>query len=183
MEVARAGAHDQVEVAEPARGHVEGGHAAGDHVAVEDHGRVGAALVGGEEVDDRVAAGLLLAVAGEAEVDRERALGGELLRRLQQQVELALVVGDAAPVEPLVADRRLERLALPELERVGRLHVEVPVAEDGRRLVGPGRGADLADRERLPLPVDDLGCAAGGADVLAQPFPGRARRAGAPGRR
>ena len=41
--------------------------------------RVGAALVGGEEVDDRVAADLLLAVAGEAHVDGQLARGREPL--------------------------------------------------------------------------------------------------------
>ena len=43
----------------------------------------------------------------------------ELLGRLQLHPELALVVGDAARVEPLAADGRLERIGLPELERVG----------------------------------------------------------------
>ena len=42
---------------------VEARHVAADHAAVEDDRRVGAALVGLEELDDRVAPGLLLAVA------------------------------------------------------------------------------------------------------------------------
>jgi len=46
-------------------------------------------------------AGLLLAVAGEADVDRQFAGLGEPASRAQQQVELALVVGDAAGVEVL----------------------------------------------------------------------------------
>ena len=71
----------EVEVDEPARRDRELGHAARRHAAVEDQRRVGAALVGGEEVDDRVAAGLLLAVAGEADVDRQLAGGRELAPR------------------------------------------------------------------------------------------------------
>ena len=62
-----------VEVAEPARGDVERRPVALDHPAVEDHAGVGAALVRGEVVDDRMAAGLLLAVAGEAHVHRQLA--------------------------------------------------------------------------------------------------------------
>ena len=76
------------------------------HPAVEDHAGVGAALVLRDVVDDRVAADLLLAVEREAEVDRQRARLDEPLRRLEEEPELALVVGDAAPVRPLAADRR-----------------------------------------------------------------------------
>ena len=54
-------------------------------------------------VDDRVAADLLLAVAREAQVDRQRVRLDEPLRRLEDDPELALVVGDAARVRPLVA--------------------------------------------------------------------------------
>jgi hypothetical protein len=170
VQVLLAGADGDVEVAEPARGDVEGRPAAREHVGVEDHGGVGAALVRLEVVDDRVAARLLLAVAGEAQVDRQRALPGEALRRLQQEEELALVVRDAATQEPLALDGRVERGHAPELERVGRLDVEMPVAEDGRRTVRVLRRADLTDRERRAFPVGQLGRPAGRAQLLAQPF-------------
>ena len=46
------------------------------------------------------------------------------------------------------------------------------------------RRADLADRERLPLPVDELALAAGVAHEVAAPTRRRARRRRrAPGRR
>ena len=80
----------------PARRDVERGHVAPDHAAVEDDRRVAAALVGGEEVDDRVPAGLLLAVAAEADVDRQLAGLRELARGDEQHVELPLVVDRAA---------------------------------------------------------------------------------------
>ena len=121
-----------MEVTDTAHGDVEPRHVALDHAAVEHDRRIGAALVGGDPVDDRVAPDLLLAVAGDAQVDRELAGGGEQLGGLEQHVELALVVGDAARVEPVVALDELERIRVPELERVGRLHVEVPV----ERIVG-----------------------------------------------
>ena len=114
-----------------------------------------------QEVDDRVAAGLLLPVAGEAHVDRQLAGGGETPRGLEQHEELPLVVGDASRVEPAVALVELERRRVPELERVGRLHVEVAVAEDGRGASPrPERPAPRRS-ERLPLPVDESAVTAG----------------------
>ena len=86
------------------------GSLAADHAAVEDDRRVRAALVGLEELDDRVAAGLLLAVAAEADVDRQLAGPRELARAGEQHVQLALVVDRAAPVEVAVADLGLERV-------------------------------------------------------------------------
>ena len=183
MEVALARLDPDMEVADSARRDVERRLPAPRHVGVEDHGGVGPALVLADPVDDRVAADLLLAVARDADVDRQRALGGEQRRRLQQQVELALVVGDAACVEPLVPDRRLERRALPQLERRRRLDVEVAVDEHCRRGVGVGRRAQLADRERPLAVVDELALAAGAAHEIAQPRRPRGRRPGAPGRR
>src|SRR5205814_10137427 len=134
--------------------------------------RVRAGVVGGEVVDDRVAADLLLAVAGEAQVDRERVRLDELLRRLEQDEDLALVVGDAARVRPAVPHRQLERLALPEVERRGRLHVEVAVAEDRGRPLGVAGRRDLAQRELLLAERGQLGGAPDPADELADPLPG-----------
>src|SRR5581483_9627435 len=115
------GAERDVEVGEPARRDVERRQVAADHAAVEDDGGVGAALVAREEVDDRVAADLLLAVAAEADVHRQLAGERELARRGELHVEEALVVDGAAAVEVLTADLRLERRRLPELQRVRRL--------------------------------------------------------------
>ena len=92
VQVALAGAERDVEVRHPARGDIERRHVAPDHPAVEDDRRVRPALVGLEELDDRVAAGLLLAVAAEPDVDRQLAGLRKLARRRQQHVELALVV-------------------------------------------------------------------------------------------
>ena len=88
----------------------------------------------------------------------------------EQHVELALVVDGAAAVQIVAADLRLERVALPQLERVGRLHVEVPVADHRRRALRSARRAQLADRERLAVPVDHLALAARLADQRAHPL-------------
>ncbi len=147
-----------------------------EHAAVEDDRRVRAAVVDGEVVDDRVAADLLLAVAGEAQVDGQRVRLDELLRRLEQDEDLALVVGDPARVRPVVADRQLERIGLPEVERRRRLHVEVPVAEDGRRVRRVGRRRDLAERELLLAERRQLGGAADAAGSARRPTRRRASR-------
>ena len=178
VEVALAAAEAEVVVDVAARRDVERRQARADHPGIEDDRRVGPALVGRDEVDERVAGRLLLAVAAEADVDGELAGARELAGRREQHVQLPLVVDGAAAVEIAVADLGLERRTLPEPERVGRLDVEVPVAEDGRRGVGAARRADLADRERLTVPVHEVGVAACAADELAHPLPA-ARTSGA----
>src|SRR5581483_237993 len=172
VEVALAGADVHVEGDQASRRQLEHRQVAAEHAAVEDDRGVRAAAVGGEVVDDRATADLLLPVAREAEVDGQRACLDEPLRGAQQDPELALVVGDAAPVRPLAADRELEGIALPALERRGRLHVEVPVAEDGGRVRRVGGRRDLAERELLFAERSELRGAPDPADALADPLAG-----------
>ena len=86
---------------------------------------------------------------------------------------MRLVVGDAARDELAVALDERPRVGLPELERVGRLHVEVGVREDGRRRV-PRRRRDVPDDERPAAPLLDLGGAARLADPRRGPLRGGA---------
>ena len=171
MKVAGACPDPDVEVDEPARRNVEQRHIALQHPGVEDHARIGTALVGCEEVHDRVATGLLLAVAADAQVDRQPARL-QLLGGLELHVELPLVVGDPAPIQTPVPNGRLEWIGFPELERRRRLDVEVSVADHRRALAVPRRRGDLAERQRMPLPVDELCVAAGAAHEVAHPLAG-----------
>ena len=126
----------------------EGRLTAPDHPAVEDQRGVGGAFVGVDPLLDRVAADLLLAVEGEADVDGQRTCFGQLSHGLDENEHVALVVGDPAREQAAVPLRELEGRRLPQVERVGRLYVEVRVAEGGgRRLRLLGR-RDLADDER-----------------------------------
>jgi hypothetical protein len=95
--------------------------------------RISPALVSLDDLDDRMTAGLLLAVAGEAHVDRKLTGCLELAGCRQQEVELTLVIGDTAGIQPVTADLRLERSRVPQLQRIGRLDVKVAVAEHRRR--------------------------------------------------
>ncbi len=170
VQVTLTGADPDVEGGEPASGDRERRKVPVLHATVEDDARVGAALVLLQKLDDRLATDLLLAVGDDADVDRQRALGGEQAGCVQQHPELALVIRHAAGIQPLAADRRLERVRLPELQRRRRLDVEVPVAEDRRGVGGVARSGDLADDER-PLPVrDELGLAAAAANLVRDPL-------------
>ncbi len=175
VEIALPRRHLDVEGDEPARREAEHRHVDAEHSAVEDDARVRAPLVLLDPVDDRRSADLLLAVAREAEVDRQRVLLDEPLRGLEQDVDLPLVVGDAARVCPVVADRQLEGVRLPQVERRRGLHVEMAVDEDGGRVVGIHRRADLTERELLLAVRDELGGSAAlrtdeVADPLARPL-------------
>ena len=171
VKVARAASNLQLERHHAARPRAHRRHAAALHRRVEDDARVGAALVVREELDDRLPADLLLAVARDPQMNGQRTFRGEERRALQQRPELALVVGDAARVDPLVANRRLERLAVPELERRRRLHVEVAVDEDRRRVAVARRRGNVADDERLRVRLLQLRLPAGTANEVANPLP------------
>ena len=103
---------------------------------------------------------------------RKRVLLDETLRRLEQDEHLPLVVGDASRVRPLVLDRQLVRLRLPELERRRRLHVEVAVHERSRCVVWILRRAKVAERELLLAERRQLGSAARAPDEIAHPLAG-----------
>jgi hypothetical protein len=101
------------------------------------HGALPQAVIGGEEIrvgaDEGREVGtadLLLALDEELELEGELAV---LLyvqaQRLYAGQHVALVVGDPTGVESPVPHRRLERLALPEIQGFGRLHVVVPVGQ------------------------------------------------------
>ena len=170
VKIALTGPDPHVEVRNAARRQLEHRNPHLHHVPVEDHADVAATLVRLEEVDDRVAARLLLAVTREAHVHGQRTLGGQESGCLEQHVELTLVVGDSPGVEPPVPHLGLERLALPLVERVGRLDVEMPVGDHGRRRIGVGGRPELADHERMPDPLLHVGLAARGPNEVPHPL-------------
>ena len=73
MEVALSRPDSDVEIDHPARRYMENRRARPEHRGVEDHRRIGSTLVRSDELDDLVAAGLLLPVAHEADVDGQLA--------------------------------------------------------------------------------------------------------------
>ena len=107
----------------------------------------------------------------DADVHGQRVLLAKQLGRLQEREELALVVGDPACVVPAVALVELERRRLPELERRGRLDVEVPVDHHRRRIAAAVRiRGDVADDELALSEPDELRLAAAALDEVAHPF-------------
>ena len=120
------------------------------HACVGNHDAVALefAFVLLEKLDERFAADLLLALYDERQVARQLGAGLEIrLDRLEMGEVLALVVAGAAREEVAAAKRRLERRAVPQLERLGRLNVVVAVHEKVRLgAVAPARRGGSDDR-------------------------------------
>ncbi len=96
----------------PRRAIVIAGQVAFEEARVADESEVGreTIAVGGQPRVEVDRARLLLALEDEPEVDRQLAARGqERLRRPQVEVELALVVGNAATEDPVADHDRLER--------------------------------------------------------------------------
>src|SRR4051794_12779213 len=113
--------------------------------------------------------GFLFAVAAEANVHRKLACLRELAGGREKHVERPLVVDCAAAIDIAVTDLGLEGVAFPQLERVWRRHIEMPIAEDRRR-VATVRCAYFPDRERLAVPVDEFALTARLAHPRADPL-------------
>ncbi|MFW6075067.1 MAG: hypothetical protein ACOC9Y_05680, partial [Chloroflexota bacterium] len=77
-----------------------------------------------------------------------------------------ILVGESPNMDGVVAQRRLERLALPQLQRLGRLFVVVAV-EQHRGLTGPG--ARFGEDDRLAPGGQGGGVKAQVAQVIHQP--------------
>ena len=100
-------------------------------------------------------------------VSMKRALSVFLVTTAVGVVALG-IVARTARIEPPVAHDGIERVGGPEAARLGRLHVVVPVDQNGRR-IGPAR-AQLARAERVAVARQHLAAAAGRDDALAGPF-------------
>jgi len=134
VQIARRALRFHFHVAEAAEADAERGDAFGVEGRVGDEGDVSLQLllVFGDVFRDGRAADFLFAFDEHFDVQREGA--GECFEgfeRLDVGVHLALVVDGAAGVDVTVADFRFEGRGDPEFERVGRLDVVVPVAENG----------------------------------------------------
>ena len=138
-------------------------------------------MVADERLEVR-AADLLLALEDDADVDRQRpGLPEVRLERLDVHEQLPLVVGGAAREQLVVAHRRLERRRRPQLERVDRLHVVVPVEEHRRRA---GRVQPVAVDDRVARRVDHPHVLeADGPQVIGGPVGAAAHVAGVLGQR
>jgi hypothetical protein len=159
-----------MEIAEPAKSRVEDRDATLDHPAVEDERGVCRSFVRIHPFDNRLPADLFLRVECEADVDWELPGARELASSLDEHEEVRLVVGDAARVEPTITLGELERRRLPELERIGRLDVEVGVAEDRRRRLRALGRRHLADDERpSSIPRNFVCRSAGPANAICDP--------------
>ena len=123
----------------------------------------------GDILGDGRAADFLFAFDQELHVHRKLAVHREQrFDGLDVAVHLALVVGRAARVDVAVANRRLEGRRDPFIQGIGRLHIVVPVAQNGRF---PGRVQPIGVDQRMPRGLDHLdmfhlrGAQAGGDEL------------------
>ena len=92
----------------------------------------------------------------------DRLLNAENVRK-----NLALVIGRAAGKNVAVFQNRLERRRIPELERIGRLHIVMAVDHDraAARLMFVFRPDDRMSRRRNELRLRPIAC-----ELLHQPM-------------
>ena len=134
----------------------------------------------------RFAANFFFALEQDANVDGQLAAAGleQRLVGLHLHPELALVVDGAARVDIVVALGRLPRRSVPLVQRLGRLHIEVRIAERGglagsmqpvgvnQRMTAGGDDLDILEADALQVGSNHLGGLAdiafvffGGADA------------------
>ncbi len=145
-----------------------------EHLGIADDGCVGfqARGLAGDVAFDVVAAHFFLALDEEPHVARQLAVRlQQALDRLDEDVRLPLVIRGAAGIDVVVADLGYERRRLPFLQRVGRLHVVVPV-EQQRGF--PVSAEPFAVDQRVALAFDQLGFLEPGVRKLATRKLGRA---------
>ena len=127
-------------------------------------------LLGLDEGHQVFAADLLLAFEDEGDVAGKFRAGLEVgLYGLQVGEVLALVVAGTAGEEIAALDARLEGRRLPQLERLGRLHVVVAV-DHVVRLLCAGLARRAGHEDGVALGRMQLGFQADGAAVLQQPI-------------
>ena len=174
VQIARRTLHVDLEVREPAQRRENRRQPRREHRRVGDDHRVAGQhlLVGLDELGKVLAADFLLALGEDDHVHRQRAARREVrLERFDVEIELAFVVDRTAREDLAVAHRRLEGRAVPQLERLGGLHVVVAV--DEHRLRARLGLAPFTDDDRVALRrmdrrvhtdlVQRLGDPAGGA--------------------
>ncbi len=171
MQIRFGRADGNLGIAQPAQRRVHRGPARRDVGHVGDEHRVGPRALGlaAQQVEQHAAAVFLLSLNEEAKVPRR--FPATLLDRLEQAEHLALVVRGAAREQLAVAHRRLERGRSPLVERLGWLHVVVPVDEKRRRArhLGPD-----APHHRVGAAREELYLAAAQPPQLAgDPLRGR----------
>ena len=148
-------------------------HAAGEHPRVRDHQRVGLEprLVRVHEVPQAHAANFFFSFDHHFQID------GQLARRFHDGVEranvdvhLALVVGGAAAIQISAANRGFKCRRGPQVQRLGRLHIVMPVEKDGRLA---GRAQRFAVDQRMHLRRHDFDVVeARRAQLFGDPFRG-----------
>ncbi len=156
MQVVIGALHQQFPVDDAAQADANGGQFRREHFGIANYGGVAfeACRLAGHVGFDVFAAHLFFAFDQELHVDRQFAvLFQQSLHGFDQDVGLAFVVGRPARVDVVVADVGLKRRRLPFVQRIGRLHVIMPVEQhDGLAWSAQPFGV----HQGIPLSFDQL---------------------------
>ena len=134
MQVPSRASHPHFEICQAPQGEEEGGHPGSEHCRIRNQDRIGAQSipVGLEEWEQVRRSDLLLPLDQNDHVHRQApALRKEKLERLQVEEDLTLVVGSSPGMNSPGAKRGLEWRGSPQVERLSRLHVVVPIHQQG----------------------------------------------------
>ena len=135
VKIASGSAGFDFHINQSAQADVERGQIGGVHFGIGDERYIGFELRGvlGDIFSDGDAADFLFAFDEEFDIDRQGAVDGtQGFDCLDVGVYLAFVIGRTACVEVAIALGGFEGRRFPEFQRIGRLNVEVSVAEYGR---------------------------------------------------
>ena len=176
MQVARGALDDDLLQHQTAQRRGDGGRPLVPHIGVADQRHVGFDLgaMRGDEGGQRGRAGLLLALDQDRHMAGQAAAVAQGAAGLDKSHHLALVVRRAArhdaPPRRRVGKARLERLGLPQVERVRRLHVVMAIEQHMRR--AGARGAGMSDDHGVARRRAHGRCKAKSRQLIANPLRG-----------
>ena len=151
VEIARRSLRFHFHVHQAAQADAESGYAVSEQFGIGDQRHVGFQFLRmfGNVLGDRLAADFLLALNQELHIERKCAMHGlQGFDGLDVHVHLTLVIAGATGIDVAVADGWLKGRRVPKLQRVRRLNVVVPVAENSRF---PGRMEPIGVDQRVTL--------------------------------
>ena len=132
--------HDHFFINEAAQHGRYGGRVAIPHICIADQGKIGVQflLMGGEKIRQRRRAAFFFALKENGDMTGQPALRHKGAAGFNKQHELALIIRSAAR-DDLLARWCLDKsggkgIRLPQLKRIGRLHIIMPIKEHMRRL-------------------------------------------------
>ena len=148
--------HHQLAIDDAAQTDADGGQLRREHLGIANHRGVAfqARGLAGDVGFDVLAAHFFFALDQELHVDRQPpVLLQQAFHGFDQDVGLPFVVGRSARIDVVVANVGLKRRRLPFVQRIGRLHIVMPVEQHGRLA---RRAQPFGVHQRIAFAFDQL---------------------------